>query len=199
MFSFAVNHLAYYLLTVLLLPRLKASAPSIILNTGSDGYKLALPRGGMRLDDLQFERPGDYWAFGAYAHSKLLNLAFTRELARRLADPANGAAGVTTVCVHPGPVFTRIANNNGWWVPALKTALALLFRSPREGARGLLWAATVAPPPANGAYVVHWSGCSPYVESVSLPSEFESAERTLWEKSAALCGGASWPINPGPH
>jgi retinol dehydrogenase-12 len=93
--TFAVNHLGHFALTLLLLDRLKASAPSRIVNLTSVGHHAALL--GMRWDDLSAERR--YTTFGVYAQSKLANILFTRALAARLQG-----TGVTANAVHPGPV-----------------------------------------------------------------------------------------------
>ena len=93
--TFAVNHLGPFALTLLLLDRLKASAPSRIVNLSSFGHHAAML--GMRWEDLNAERR--YSSFGAYAQSKLANILFTRALAARLEG-----TGVTANAVHPGPV-----------------------------------------------------------------------------------------------
>ena len=82
--TFAVNHLAYFLLTLLLLDRLKASAPARIVNVASDAHKFV---GGIAWDDLNQEKA--YGGMRVYGHSKLANILFTRELARRLAGTAS--------------------------------------------------------------------------------------------------------------
>ncbi|MBW2269299.1 MAG: SDR family oxidoreductase [Deltaproteobacteria bacterium] len=96
---FGVNHLGHFLLTDLLLDRLKASAPARIVNLASHGYMLA-PE-GLDFDDLQMERA--YNAFTCYGHSKLANIQFTLELAKRLEG-----TGVTANAVHPGYVKTEL-------------------------------------------------------------------------------------------
>lgn len=95
--TFAVNHLAPYLLTRLLLDRLRESAPSRIVNVASEGHR----RGDLDFSDLQLEH--GYTMMRAYGRSKLCNILFTRELARRLIG-----SGVTANCLHPGAVTTRI-------------------------------------------------------------------------------------------
>src|SRR5262245_10693520 len=101
--TFAVNHLAYFLLTHQLEGTLRESAPARVVNVSSEAHRRAQPD----LDDLQAERRYNGWR--AYCRSKLLNLLFTYELARRLEG-----TGVTANAVHPGWVATGFAGNNGW-------------------------------------------------------------------------------------
>ena len=96
---FGVNHLGHFLLTDLLLDLLRASAPSRIVVLSSDGYKMA--PNGLDFDDLQSER--DFDGLTKYGHSKLANVYFTTELARRLAG-----TGVSVNAVHPGYVATEL-------------------------------------------------------------------------------------------
>jgi NAD(P)-dependent dehydrogenase (short-subunit alcohol dehydrogenase family) len=129
--TFAVNHLAYFLLTQLLLGRLRASAPARIVNVASDAHKI----GRLDLDDLGHRKR--YRAMRVYGTSKLANILFTYELARRLAG-----TGVTVNCVHPGAVATRLGHNNGRIAAALARALGVFFRTPADGAATSIWAAT---------------------------------------------------------
>jgi len=101
--TFALNHLGYFLLTDLLLDLLRESAPARIINVSSSSHYSA---GNLRLEDLP--RPGNGRSYQAYGRSKLCNLLFTYELARRLAG-----SGVTVNALHPGLVRTNIARNNG--------------------------------------------------------------------------------------
>src|ERR1700722_2087612 len=101
--TFGVNHLGHFYLTNLLLDRLRAGAPSRVINLTSVGHHAA--RHGMRFDDLQSER--HYEAMEAYCRSKLANVLFTRQLATRLdaeSNSAGGPAAVTVNAAHPGPV-----------------------------------------------------------------------------------------------
>ena len=95
--TFGVNHLGHFLLTDLLLDRLKASAPARVINVSSFGHRFAYA--GFDFADLQSEH--QYWSMDAYGKSKLANILFTRELARRLVG-----TGVTANCLHPGVVRT---------------------------------------------------------------------------------------------
>jgi NAD(P)-dependent dehydrogenase (short-subunit alcohol dehydrogenase family) len=105
---FAVNHLAYFLLTNLLLDTLRRSAPARIVNVASDAHKF----GPLDFDDLQNTQR--YRSLRVYGQSKLCNMLFTRELARRLAG-----TDVTVNAVHPGAVATRLGTNNGRWARLL--------------------------------------------------------------------------------
>src|SRR5256712_3446590 len=100
--TFALNHMAYFVLTHGLSERLRASAPARVVNTASDAHK----RAGLDLDDLQ--SANGYSGFKAYGRSKLWNILYTRELARRLAS-----AGVSANCLHPGFVATRFGDQAG--------------------------------------------------------------------------------------
>ena len=101
--TFALNHLGYFLLTTLLQELLEQSVPSRIVNVSSSSHYSA---GNFRLEDLP--RPGNGRSYQAYGRSKLCNVLFTYELARRLEG-----SGVTVNALHPGLVRTRIARNNG--------------------------------------------------------------------------------------
>ena len=101
--TFALNHLGYFLLTTLLLDLLKASTPARIVNVSSSSHFSA---GNFRLEDLP--KPGSNSGYRAYGRSKLCNILFTYELARRLEG-----SGVTVNALHPGLVRTNIARNNG--------------------------------------------------------------------------------------
>ena len=103
--TFAVNHLGYFLLTGLLLPRLRAAAPGArIVNVASDAHRW----GALDFDDLQNERA--YKAMKVYGQSKTANILFTRELARRLEG-----SGVSANALHPGAIATRLGRGSGRW------------------------------------------------------------------------------------
>jgi NAD(P)-dependent dehydrogenase (short-subunit alcohol dehydrogenase family) len=130
--TWALNHLAPFLLTTLLLDRLKASAPSRIITTASDAHKGKL----IPFDDLNAERSWRGRGFTRYGESKLANIMFTRELARRL-----DGTGVTTYCFHPGVVATGFNRNNGAMMTAAMMMIAPFVRSPRKAAQTLVWLA----------------------------------------------------------
>jgi NAD(P)-dependent dehydrogenase (short-subunit alcohol dehydrogenase family) len=166
--TFALNHLAPFLLTNLLLDRL---AGARVVTTASDAHT----GGRLDLDDLQSER--SYAAMRVYGTSKLCNILFTRELARR--EPELHAN-----CFHPGVVRTGFGKNEtGIW-KLLTTLGGPFFRSPERGARSLVWLATSEEGGRlTGEYVED--------EKVAQPSATASdpeLARELWERSAALVG-----------
>jgi NAD(P)-dependent dehydrogenase (short-subunit alcohol dehydrogenase family) len=127
--TFAINHLAHFLLTNLLLDLLKASAPSRIVNVASEW------QGHMNLDDLQGQRK--YSGMRSYPQSKLANVLFTYELARRLEG-----TGVTANCVHPGIVRTNFGRQSGGIMSVVVRVFAPFMLSPEEGARTVVWLAS---------------------------------------------------------
>ena len=137
--TFAVNHIGYFLLSRLLEPKLCASAPARIINVASGAHRGAT----LRFDDLMGARAYDGWK--AYAQSKLANIVFTYELARRLAG-----TGVTANCLHPGAVATNFGNAG----PAL---IRLAVRIGRPFMKS----------PARGAVTSIYLASSPEVEGVS--------------------------------
>lgn len=122
--TFALNHLAYFLLTTLLLDKLKASAPARIINVSSEAHRT----GKLRFDDLQSERK--YGGLAAYSMSKLANVLFTRELARRLSG-----TGVTANAMHPGVVATGFGRNNAGLFGFLVKLAAPFLLTPEKAAR----------------------------------------------------------------
>jgi NAD(P)-dependent dehydrogenase (short-subunit alcohol dehydrogenase family) len=172
--TFALNHLAPFLLTRLLMERLAAGGGGRVVTTASDAHTGGL----VDLDDLQTEgKP--YRAMAVYGTSKLENILFTRELARR------APAGVTATCFHPGIVRTGFAKNElkGIW-PVLVTIGAPFFRSPAKGARSLVWLATSAEAKdLAGVYVVDEK-----VRQPSAQAQDANLAALLWERSEALVG-----------
>lgn len=129
---FAVNHLAHFLLTRLLLPRLQACAPSRIVHVASNAHSFCKE---IRWHDLSHER--EFSAFPAYGHSKLANILFSNELARRLRG-----TGVTSNALHPGAVATGIGSNNGIAGRVVPLLLKPFFRSPARGAATTIYLAS---------------------------------------------------------
>jgi NAD(P)-dependent dehydrogenase (short-subunit alcohol dehydrogenase family) len=129
---FAVNHLAPFLLTSLLSPVLRGSAPSRVIVTSSYEHR----RGQMHWDNLQGER--FYFSQQAYAQSKLANLLFVYELARRLEG-----SGVTVNAFNPGLVRTNICMDSGWLIGTVKRMMnRFAGLSPEEGADTGIWLAS---------------------------------------------------------
>jgi NAD(P)-dependent dehydrogenase (short-subunit alcohol dehydrogenase family) len=169
--TFAVNHLAYFLLTNLLLDRLKASAPARIVNVASDAHE----RGRIDFDDLNGARHFNGWR--AYAQSKLANLLFTFELARRL-----NATGVTANALHPGWVATNIAR--GTPLQGLNLLIRPLLIRPERGAETTLHLA-LSPDVAGttGQYFYRKKPLQP------APAALDATTATrLWQVSAVLTG-----------
>lgn len=175
--TFALNHLAYFLLTTLLLDVLQASAPSRVVSVASDAHR----RGRMHWDDLQLERwGGQGWV--AYQQSKLANILFTRELARRLQG-----TGVTANCLHPGFVDTGFARNNGRLANLLMTLMRPIQRSPEQGAETLVWAATA--PELVGVTGQYFKDRAPR-RTIPAAESVEDARR-LWEISERMVAASA--------
>ena len=171
--TFAVNHLAPFLLTTLLLDTLKASAPARVVTVSSAAHRFF----AMDFDDLQGERR--YSGFGSYARSKLANVLFTAELARRLEG-----TGVTANCLHPGVVATSIFRDSPRVLRAVFAGPLAL--SPEKGVDTVLYLAT-APEVAevSGRYFVRRRPARP-----SRAARDASAARRLWQASEALTGSS---------
>jgi retinol dehydrogenase 12 len=163
--TFALNHLGYFLVTALLLDVLKASAPARIISVSSDSHR----SGHIDFDDLNNRRRYSGW--GAYGDSKLANLLFTFELARRLAG-----TGVTSNAMHPGLVATHFFANAGIG--------SMGGKSPQQGAQTILYLAT-SPEVADvtGAYFVDERRREP-----ASQAHDEDTARRLWAVSAEMTG-----------
>ncbi len=172
--TFALNHLAYFALSLELLPALRTAAPARIVNVASQAHK------GETLDpaDLQMKRKYDGWR--AYKRSKLANILFTRSLARRLEG-----SGVTANALHPGFVATDIGIANAYVPKPLWRLLTTLFAiNPEEGAKTSLHAATAAEVKgANGRYFAKCAEATP-----DAPARDDEMAETLWAKSEEMTG-----------
>jgi len=170
---FAVNHLAPFLLTNLLLPKLTGSAPARVVTVTSDAHSAAK----LDLDDPNLEHGWNSWR--SYANSKLANILFTRELARRL-----DGTGVTANCAHPGTVRTGFGREGK---PLLRLATTLarpFFLSPERGADTVVYLAS-SPDVAGetGGYYVKRQRREP-----SAAARDDAAARKLWEISEKMTG-----------
>jgi len=170
--TWAVNHLAPFLLTELLLERLVASAPARIVTTSSAAHR------GRSLTLETADGKGSR-GFRRYGETKLANILFTTELARRIEG-----RGVTANCFHPGLVASGFNRNNGRLANAAMVLMRPFARTPVEGARTLVWLADSDEVSAiSGGYFAD--------EQLETPSEEArdaAAARALWELSNAQVG-----------
>ncbi|MEH1125583.1 SDR family NAD(P)-dependent oxidoreductase [Micromonospora sp. CPCC 206061] len=169
--TWAVNHLAPFLLTELLLDRLKESAPARVITTASDAHRTV---SGIPFDDLNAERK--FQGMGRYGVSKLANILFTAELARRVAG-----SGVTATSFHPGFVASGFNLNNGAFFRFAMKLTSVVARSPEKGAETLVWLldtpdGTLRP----GGYYKDRREVEP-----TRSARDEPAARRLWEVSEA--------------
>ena len=172
-YTFAINHLGYFLLTHLLIDVLKASAPSRIVNVSSDAHGLAK----IHLDDPHLENNFD--RFTAYSQSKLANIMFTYELARRLEG-----SGVTVNCLHPGMVGTNLGRDSADVRRVMQEAGDSLL-TPEEGAVTMIYLAT-SPEVENvsGKYYDEYKNPM----KSSRKSYKQDIQQKLWELSEKLTG-----------
>ena len=181
--TFGVNHLGPFYLTNLLLGQLQNSAPSRVVNVTSVGHHFA--RDGIRFDDLQSER--HYEAMDAYSHSKLANVLFTRELAKRL-----GGSGVTANAVHPGAVrssFGMDGDLHGLMGLGLRVVRPFEL-SPAVGARTSIYLATS--PEVDEKSGLYWVRRKPGHMSKHARDDEQAAR--LWAASTALLSSAGFPL-----
>jgi NAD(P)-dependent dehydrogenase (short-subunit alcohol dehydrogenase family) len=173
--TFATNHMAYFVVTNILLDRLKATPGARIVSTASDAHR----SGRLDFDDLQSEK--SYGSFRVYGTSKLCNILFTREIARRL-----DGSGVTANCLHPGFVGTRFGQNNASniFTKLLRDAVMSLGISPEEGAKTIIHL-------ASSPDVATISGEYFYKSKVAEPTaaaQNDANAKRLWDVSAKIAG-----------
>jgi NAD(P)-dependent dehydrogenase (short-subunit alcohol dehydrogenase family) len=177
--TFGVNHLGHFYLTSLLSDRLRTGNPSRVVVVSSAAHKMVL--GGLNFDDLQSTR--HYRAFDAYSRSKLANVYFTRELARRFAG-----TGSTANAAHPGYVASHFARDGDLYLePVIKLGARLFAISPEQGARTSVYLASS--PEVAGATGGYYAKSRP--ASVSRRARDDTAARRLWDVSEALIAGAT--------
>lgn len=173
--TFAVNHLGYFLLTNLLLELLEKSAPARVVNVASRAHY----KGDLDFDDLGFEQ-GGYGILKAYQRSKLANVLFTRELARRLEGK-----GVTVNCLHPGVVSTNIWSGAPFFAqPVLQLMKWFSMVTPEQGGDTIVQLA--ADPALEGRTGGYWSDLKP--KAPSPLAQNDEVARKLWETSEKLVG-----------
>jgi len=170
--AFALNHMAYFVVTHALLPHLKPGAR--IVSVASRAHR----RGRLDFRDLQ-SRHG-YRGFTAYSTSKLCNILFTRELAA-----ARAPAGVTANCLHPGFVATRFGDESGGVTRRMVGLAKTLFAiSPEEGARTIVYLASS--PGVEGVSGTYFAKCRPVTPSRAARNDADA--KRLWEISEAIAG-----------
>ena len=181
--TFGVNHLGYFLVTNLLLDVLKASTPSRVVSVASRAHER---RKGMNFDDLNSEQ--GYSGMGVYGDSKLANVLFTYELARRLEG-----SGVTANCLHPGVVRSGFGQNNGGLISfAFKSFYTLLTPLTKSNAQGAATSIYLASSPAVEGVTGKYFADSKEVPSNAASHDKEAAGR-LWEISEQMTGLAATP------
>jgi NAD(P)-dependent dehydrogenase (short-subunit alcohol dehydrogenase family) len=171
--TWGLNHLSYFLLTNLLLDLLKGSAPARIVNVSSDAHQA----GHIDFDDIENKK--SYSGFSVYGQSKLANILFTYELARRL-----GNSGVTVNAMHPGFVGTGFARNNGFFANLAMTLLSPVTRSPEKGAETVIYLASS--PEVEGVTGKYFYDKRP--KATTTESYDVEVARRLWEVSLEQTG-----------
>jgi NAD(P)-dependent dehydrogenase (short-subunit alcohol dehydrogenase family) len=169
--TFALNHMAYFVLTRELRARLVASAPARIVNTASNAHRGNV----LDFDDLQLRKR--YRAMTAYGRSKLANILFTRELARRLAG-----TGVTANCLHPGFVATGLGQRGAGFFGLMVRLAMLTAGRAEDGAKTIAYlAAAKEVATTTGGYFVDCRAAMP-----TAAAQQDADARRLWEESERL-------------
>jgi NAD(P)-dependent dehydrogenase (short-subunit alcohol dehydrogenase family) len=172
--TFATNHLGYFLLTEELLDLLKKSAPSRIVNVASEAHRQV---GGIDFDDPMFEKRG-YGGFASYGQSKLANILFTRELAKKLEG-----TGVTANSLHPGVIASGFGRNNkgafGW---IMRNVAAPFLGSEENGAKTSVYLASS--PDVEGKTGLYWK--SSHEARPTRAGQDDEAAKRLWKLSEEL-------------
>jgi NAD(P)-dependent dehydrogenase (short-subunit alcohol dehydrogenase family) len=176
--TIGVNHFGHFMLTGRLVDQLRASAPARVVNVSSHAHKGA--KSGLDFDDLQMER--HYSPIQAYNRSKLANIYFTRELARRV-----DGTGITTNALHPGFVRSRFGRDGDLGAAkGIGIAMTQLFAiSPQRGAQTSIYLASS--PEVADATGKYYFRSKP--AAVSRAAEDDDAARRLWDVSEELIAG----------
>jgi NAD(P)-dependent dehydrogenase (short-subunit alcohol dehydrogenase family) len=171
--TFATNHMAYFVLTLGLKANLLAAAPASVVSTASDAHK------GYTLDFDDLQAAKGYSAIRAYGRSKLCNILFTRELARRWSG-----AGVTANCLHPGFVATRFGDGSGGFLSGVMRVAKTFAITPEKGAETIVYLASSPDVAAiSGDYFYK---CRPATPTAG--GRDDAAAGRLWNESAKLAG-----------
>ena len=169
--TFALNHMGYFVITNLLLDKLKPGAR--IVTVASNAHRGAK----LKFDDLQSSR--GYVGFPVYSKSKLANILFNRELARRTPD------GVTANALHPGFVATRFGDNSGGLMgTVMKVAKPIGAIAPEEGAKTIIYLASS--PDVAGVTGEYFFECKPTTPTAEARNDADA--KRLWEASAQIAG-----------
>ena len=169
--TFATNHMSYFVLTLGLADRLRATPGARVVNTASDAHK------GAKLDFDDLQAAKSYRGFAVYGRSKLCNILFTRELAKRWRD-----TGVTVNCLHPGFVATSFGNQSGGALSRVIRFAKWFAISPEKGARTIVYLASSGEVAnTTGGYFFK---CKP-AEPTKEAQDDESAKR-LWDESSRI-------------
>ena len=172
--TFAINHLGYFHLTGLLLPKLRATPGARIVSVASEAHRF----GALELDDLNSEKR--YGALRVYGKSKSANIHFTRELARRCGSPQ-----LTINCVHPGGVSTNLGSGQGGPMLRMLQKLVMRFmKTPLEGAQTSIYASTS--PDVIGKQGAYYADCREKQPAAHCRSD--ATARELWALSEQLTG-----------
>lgn len=169
--TFALNHMSYFVMTNLLLENLKAAGGARVVSTASDAHRT----GKLDFADLQSEH--GYSGFGAYGRSKLMNILFTRELARRLQGTS-----VTANCLHPGFVATRFGDNNKGLLSSVFGFAKNFALSPEQGAQTIIHLASS--PDVEGVSGKYFHKSKP--ATPSKPAQNDADAARLWDVSAKI-------------
>jgi NAD(P)-dependent dehydrogenase (short-subunit alcohol dehydrogenase family) len=181
-YTFGVNHLGHFYLTNLLLDRLRANAPARVVNLTSVGHHAAF--GGMRFDDLQSEKR--YEGMEVYCRSKLANVLFTRQLAKRLEG-----TGVTANAVHPGPVrsgFGMDGDLTGFMGFGMRLVRPFEISARRGAKTSIYVASSPAVADKSGMY---WVRSKP--GHMSRHAKDDAAAQRLWDESERLVASVGFP------
>jgi NAD(P)-dependent dehydrogenase (short-subunit alcohol dehydrogenase family) len=174
--TFATNHMAYFVLTDCLRERLAAATPARVVNTASEAHR------GRLLDFNDLQMVHGWTTLGAYGRSKLCNILFTRELARRLAS-----SGVTANCLHPGFVTTNLGQRDSGVFGLMVRASMLFAGRPEAGAKTIVHLASS--PDVADVSGEYFESCR--VSKPSRAAQDDEVARRLWAESARLAGSAN--------
>lgn len=171
--TFALNHMSYFVIANGLRERLAASTPARVINTASDAHK------GNKLNFADLQSATGFRGFPVYGRSKLCNILFTRELARRWAG-----TGITVNSLHPGFVSTRFGDESGGLFSYAIRAAKLFAISPEKGAETIIYLASSRD--VSGASGQYFYKCRP--ATPTKEAQDDEAARRLWQETEKLAG-----------